>query len=188
MKRRFTDEEVVDLLLSNDLRQHDQALIYLYEALESVVIRLIERQGGSREDGEEMLSSALYGLFTNVRAGRFQLQASVKLATYVCTLAKYNWLNQVRKAKPWLGNTVSLADEWIVNLPQDESTSDEHQELFQELISRLGTKCRALLEAFVEGFSMQEIAQMLSLGTADNAKAHKYNCLKKLDALRTKHS
>lgn len=186
MRRQFTDAEVMTRLRSNDTRQHTQALTDLYQAHGSMIIQLITQRQGSREDGEDTLSKALFIFFTNVRSGAFQLQPTTKISTYLGTLATNTWKNRVRKDKPWLADTVATDDFRLAERSQEEPVADERQELFWELVARLGGKCQALLRAVVEGFSMQEIALIQSFTNADNAKAHKYNCMKKLDALRTK--
>lgn len=186
MNRRFTDEEAVRLFLTNDLRQHELVITYLHREYGPGIIRLIVRMGGSREDGEEKLNDALLDLLANVRSGSFQLWKTVKLSTYLVTLAKYNWLNKNRKNTPRPNDMVDINDVSVIQLAQEEAVSNDRKDAFDELVKRLTGKCQKLLQAVVDGFSMQEIATMLNLGNAKNAKAHKYQCMKKLNELRMK--
>ncbi|GAB4015107.1 hypothetical protein GCM10028808_39550 [Spirosoma migulaei] len=185
MQRRYTDTDLVKLLQSNDTRRHDEALADLYRAHKTTLIGWVMKHKGSFQDGEEIVADALMVFFTNVRAGTFALH-DIKILAYLYGVIKRKWYNRLRDEHRSYFENLELEERQLVDLTDENSTSNTHQELFWELVERLNEKCRKLIIALVEGYSMQEIAQKLELKNADNAKAHKYQCMQRLNDLRRK--
>ena len=60
--------------------------------------------------------------------------------------------------------------------PETQLLSDEQKEILDELLSRLGERCKNVLKLWLNGYSMKEIASKLELTSDTMARKIKYKC------------
>lgn len=179
MPKRYADQEILRMLRTSDTRVHDAAVRCLYEVHEPKIIRYVLVNSGSREDAEELLTDVILVFYKNARDPSFVLHA--KISTYIYSVTKRKWLKELEKRKIRPKLEMELDEGMMGN--ESELAGFENRDRVQRMFEKLEPGCRKLLKAFMEGWSMEDIAVMVGLKNADSAKAQKYNCLKKLGKL-----
>jgi RNA polymerase sigma factor (sigma-70 family) len=183
MARRYSDQEVISMLQSTDIRMHNDALKFLHKAYDPMISRYVISNSGSREEAEEILNDVVFTFFKNVRSEKFEPQEA-KISTYFYGVAKRKWLTELKKQKARPRATGDM-EAWTRADEADDSqfTDYENQELVERLLEKLEPNCRKLIRAFMDGWSMEDIAVMVGFRNAASAKAQKYHCLKRLGKL-----
>ena len=74
---KLSDMEIVELLQSRERRKEDNALSYLlpnhlHKVLFKMTIQFVNRNNGTREDGEDILQEALMAFFKLARNRQLQ--------------------------------------------------------------------------------------------------------------------
>ncbi|KQS33800.1 RNA polymerase sigma factor [Dyadobacter sp. Leaf189] len=180
MAKRYSDQELISMLLSTEIRMHNDVLGYLYKTYEPMIFRLVTTNSGSREEAEEILNDVVYSFFKNVRAGKYE-QQEARISTYVYSVAWRKWLSELKKRNITPRNTEDFDSfSWAGEADDSQFTDYENRELVDKLLGMLEPKCQKLLRAFMDGWSMEDIAVMVGLKNAKSAKAQKYHCLQKL--------
>ena len=64
--------------------------------------------------------------------------------------------------------------------PESLSLASEQKEIINQLLNRIGDKCKKILELWKLSYSMEEIAERVGLGNAGIARRQRYNCYQKL--------
>jgi RNA polymerase sigma factor (sigma-70 family) len=184
MARRYSDQEVISNLKSADTRLHNDAIAHLHKTYEAMIVRYVRFNSGTREDGEELLNDVIMTFFRNVRSGAFEQQDDVKVSTYFYGVAKRKWWKELKKRKI-RPEIMEDSNDMIWGEEADESqlAAYENSDLVQRLLEKLEPGCQKLVRAFMDGWSMEDIALLVGLKNADSAKAQKYHCLKKLGKL-----
>jgi RNA polymerase sigma factor (sigma-70 family) len=171
-----------DNALLQGLRDGDDELISaLYARYYVMVLRFVLGNNGSEDEARDVFQDTLMVLYENARKQGFVLTCG--LQTYLYAVAKRLWLKQLRRQ-----GRFSLLKEEEERDYEDAGTHVEaHLEKeadiarMQKSITSLGEPCATLLRDFyVEGMSMEEIAEKFGYTNADNAKNQKYKCLQRL--------
>jgi len=166
----------------NGIRRGDQKmLLYLYKRNFDPIRSYISRNNGSGPDVEDILQEALVILWQNAQKPDFNLTS--KLDTYLYAIAKNLWLKQLRK-----NGRMTLSDfendHSLEIQDRTEAYSDEKYVILSRYLTQIGDTCRTLLSYFYfEQWDMVQIAEKMNFANADTAKAKKYQCKKKLEAL-----
>ncbi|MEY3368372.1 MAG: hypothetical protein RI973_1527 [Bacteroidota bacterium] len=170
----WTDRQIISRIKDPDTR--DKTLYALFYQLDwrGAAIALVRKLGGNEQDGEELASDALVAFDHNVRNDRFQGKSALK--TYFLSIARYRWLNHLRRQRPGL---LPLAE----NLEgrEDESAEmiflrEEYSEVFRSALAMIGDRCQKILELYMLDTRMEEIARAMNLANADMAKKAAYRC------------
>ncbi|HEV7783428.1 MAG TPA: sigma-70 family RNA polymerase sigma factor [Chitinophagaceae bacterium] len=165
----MTDSEILRHLESN---HYAKALNGLYGMLPSVK-KYIITNNGSAEDVKDIFQDALVVLYKKACDGDYVLYGSLK--TYVLTIVKNLWLQELRRRKkiPAGEADADIAD---VVVPEEEPGFFNAKTAF----NLLGEKCRQLLILFYfKKKSFREIATELAFSDERVAKNQKYRCMEK---------
>ena len=138
-------------------------------------------RGLSGSAANEVYHLTMVTFFENVKKGKLvTLDSSLK--TYIFGIGK----NKVKEFKRlYAENTISLSA--MPSEPADASFRDEsvENEDLQQLVNlglaELGEPCNAILASFyLEGLSMEDLAERYNYKNAEVAKNLKYKCLQRL--------
>ena len=166
----MTDNQIITSLRSSE---KNKALRQLYKSFGKIT-NYIKQNGGSKSDAEDIFQEALLHLIEKCQHPAFKVEST--LTTYLYSVCKNLWRNQLRKSKPEL-----LAED--DDFSEDAEDSNELILLAEKAIKKLGRKCQDLLNMFyVQRFSMEAIAQELGFANPKSAKNQKYKCLTKAKA------
>ncbi len=165
-----------------------KALLDLFDRNRRPVVTLVTRNGGSGDDGEDVLQEAIVILWEKIRKGVFEERSA--LSTFIYGVARKLWLRRLRQRSrdaddppdpDMLASDEPAIDDVII---QEQETAG-----VEAALGRLDALCRSLLVLFYwENLPMEEIAQVLGLANANTAKAKKYQCKERLRLLMQKMS
>ncbi len=171
----FSDQKIIERIRQNDSR----VLAEVFLQYERMVNSYILKQGGAREDAQDLLQEAVIVLWQKVNSGQFEL--SSKLNTFILAIVKNKWLAIRRKPQMYSNEDgiPDINDEGLSSL--NAIIADEKKAQLQLAMSKISELCRKLLTLFYfEERDMVSIAGILNLANADVAKSKKYQCKKKL--------
>ena len=153
--------------------------IYNREDLKGKIAAYVRRGGGNTDDAKDMFHEGIIALERNVREGKFKGETSIE--GYLYSICRFLWNNEWRKRKKTTGNEPRdfemEADE---NTPEIIYRTQERSRILSELLDLLDEQCKKILSMWKLSYSMDEIAQELSLSSARIAKKYRYRCTKKM--------
>lgn len=174
-KTQWPDEAIKNAICSSVQDDRNQALKFLYVQHRSRVVEYVKVHGGTEEDGEDVLQDSLLLFDRNVRENRFEGNST--LSTYFIGIAKWRWTTLKRRL------TKKVKDQnWQQEQTQEEETfenrmiSEERRMVIDQLLTKLGRKCKDILKMASLSFSMEEIAQNLMISSAYQARQDAYKC------------
>lgn len=149
----------------------------------SMIHALVYKNSGSREDAEDLFQESLWVLLENLRKPGFQL--SCQLSTYLYAVAKRIWLKQLnrhQKSKLYIEHEAGFEglDSQITEFEENENNVIRLNKSFE----RLGAPCAELLkDYYLNGYTMEKLADKWNYTNTDTAKTQKYKCLQRLRKL-----
>lgn len=161
-------------------------LEHLYQQLRPQIQSFVQRNGGSEQDGEDLLQDGIIAFYTNVRRGSFELKQSTKVTTYINQICRFKWLDQLKSARK--KSSVMMEEEHVRDYgenPEYYQNLDRMEKVkkVEQMFAELGEKCKKLLTLFYyEKKSMAEINDIMSF-SGNTSKNEKYRCMKKLKTL-----
>ncbi|MCW3465350.1 RNA polymerase sigma factor [Chitinophaga nivalis] len=152
----------------------------LYDTCFPTVTAFILRNGGSREDAEDVFQDAISVFSQKLATPDFQLTASPH--TYLYAIARNSWLKQLRQRRHELPETelvtLPVAVEIKQEMPPEEQVSG--------WLQRITRHCRRLLKAlFFYQVPMQKLMQQMGWKNRHTADNQKYKCLQQLKKVST---
>lgn len=163
--------------LQND---KDWAYKALLETHTKVLRDFVINNGGDYHDADEIEQRALIILYENIRAGKFLYKATVKISTYLYSIAQYQWLNELKRRKR---NLPSLGSDFV-HFPESEDDFIEMGFKDQTIISELSSLdpiCYKIITLRIyDKKSDKEISETLVDLEAGKIRGRREKCLKKL--------
>lgn len=175
---RLTKEEN-EKIISGILSGNQQVFNDLYEFEFPKVVRLITKNSGNIDGAKDTFQDALIILIE--KANRRELDLTCSIRTYLFSICRILWSEQLRKDK----KTIPLTDSYdhfetdlvIIN---DDILPDIYDEV-NDAIEKMGDQCKQLLEDFYyKNMSWNEIATALGYKNAASAKNQKYKYLERI--------
>lgn len=150
------------------------------EGLQRWVRNYATRNGGSETDAEDLYHDTFITFDRLLREGKFRAESSLK--TFFCSIAKWQWLNKLRKkGRVAAMDSADLLE--IAQFPEQEMYERERQQVFEKLLSSMGSKCKRILGLYQLSYSMKEIATEMGYSSDQVAMNQCSECRKKLKAL-----
>lgn len=177
--KRYNDEEIIKMFFENE-RTETVAIHYLLQQNRSYVLKFIFKEGGTQRELDTVLNDGLIILINNIRTLKFKRESS--LSTYFIGICKLLWKRM--KTKNALYTSRNLLTE---NVPEEETLSvlidkfeqqNENNVTLKSIYALLTDKCRAVLELWALGLSMDEIKDKMGYKNAQIAMNKKNRCLK----------
>lgn len=170
----MTDQEIIKNLINGKRNKALQLLYKEYPKIEANICK----SGGTKEEAEEVFSDALILLIEKVSKPNFQLTS--KLSTFLYGIARFLWLNELKKTKrkyelEWSDTLILIDEDLDYDAEQEEQIKD-----LEKVISQVSQKCQQIFELFYfQKESMQVIAERLGFTSVNSAKTQKYKCIEK---------
>ncbi|WP_276484910.1 RNA polymerase sigma factor [Paraflavitalea pollutisoli] len=167
------DQQILQLLKENT---NDKALAALYRHF-PMVRKMIRNYGGTPEDAADIFQEALIIVCTQARNNTLQLTA--RLSTYLYSVCKYLWKDEVKKRQRQMAEPLEedLTPAQTASLDALRE-ADQRVRLAEKVISELGDRCRELLMLFYEqGLKLRDIALRMGYSAEHTAKNQKYKCI-----------
>ena len=178
--RKYSDQELIQLLASANNKDNDQALRYMYIHYFDLIQELVLKNSGTAENVADIFQDGLIAIYNKAKDPQFKLTSS--LATYLYTICRNLWFKQIRAEKREVkleDTALQIADDQELNLQALIRT--ERGELIADLMEQMGEDCKnILLYFYYEQLRMKEIVKRMNLSGEAVAKNKKANCMKRL--------
>ncbi|QJW89547.1 sigma-70 family RNA polymerase sigma factor [Spirosoma taeanense] len=158
----------------------------LYEKYDYLIADGTHKHRLDEDDCASAYSDAILTVFEHISNGRFEGRSGLK--TYLYQIFTNKCVDAIRKKttnRSSVHDTLSL-DDALLQLPdvarsavQDLIAQSDVDNLHRHL-RELGEKCHAMILAWGEGYSDDEIAQTMGYNSAAVAKTSRLRCLEKL--------
>jgi RNA polymerase sigma factor (sigma-70 family) len=169
----MTDQRIIELIRAG---KNDKALNALYQQF-PMIRKLIRSKGGTRSDAEDVFQEALIVLLKKAASPDFQLTA--KLSTYLYSVSRFLWNDQLKRRRPQVPVDESPAFDAAETTGLEEAIREEARiRVAEQIIHNLKERCRELLLLFYhDKLSLLAIAERMGYGSENAAKTQKYKCL-----------
>ena len=173
--QEYTIENILQGLKDRDTKVLD----YIYDNFFHQIKVFISRNNGSEEDAQDIYQDALLIIYQKIVKKNLTLTCSFN--TYLYSVCRLLWLKQLEHKKNQKINT----DDTGVFVELDSSIIgihdlNERYKLYQDHFEKLSFSCQKVLELFLAGISLKEIAGILGFKSEQYAKKRKHQCKEKL--------
>lgn len=173
---------LIKMLKGEDQRKIDEALSQLYRKYYEAVKQLVQKNNGTEEEAEDIFQDTLLTFYTQLRHKQLKLSCSIQ--TYLYSVARNLWLDELRKRKK---QAQFVETHTFIPLQEDHLSvllESEQSEQMAKIIRMLDEKCQqVLIHFYFDRFRMSQIASLLGFANEQVAKNKKSKCLKKLKTL-----
>lgn len=169
-----TDQCFIEGIANNDSR----VLKKIYQRYSHTIYSFIRDNNGNREDARDVFQDSLIIIYKMTQKREVLLTST--FLTFLHGISQRIWWQKLRKSKPSI-EMLSLPP----NIQQESSVeqryiAQEQYNLYKEKLQTLPSRQRQVLELYLEGKKMREIASIAGLKNEDYAKKYKYKCKKLL--------
>ncbi len=169
-------------LVNEIKRGNEKALLTLYKQNLGAIKKFVLNNSGTIDEAEDVLQETLIAVWQNVAKPDFLL--SVKMSTYVFSIAKNQWYKQLKKKTRFKVVDVSVTE----NIKSEEKPLMYDSKIVCDYVNGLDDTCRRLLMYFYfDGLDMNTIAELMGFANSDTVKSKKYQCFKKLETSVKEH-
>jgi RNA polymerase sigma factor (sigma-70 family) len=173
--QEFTAKEILHGLKDRDTRVLD----YIYDNFYFQIKVLVTKNHGSEEDARDIYQDALMVIYQKQQKDNLALSCS--FSTYLYSVCRLLWLKQLEKRK----QQITITEESGIFVEVNDNILDifnlnEKYKLYQDHFNRLSFSCQKVLELFLAGIPLKEIANILGFKSEQYAKKRKYQCKEKL--------
>lgn len=163
----------------------DLATECLYRAYRDRVLMHVQNyvgyRSGQREDIGDLVQDAYLIMIEKIRFGGYK---DGSLLHFWIGITKGLLRNKVKRdARMDLVDDTLKLDQKDLDSPEYQLISEERSSMLDQLLSRLGERCKRVLVLWASGYSMREIAEKLGLSSEAMARKTKYKCKGQLLAL-----
>ncbi|MEN0004001.1 MAG: RNA polymerase sigma factor [Bacteroidota bacterium] len=188
MKKAESVDAQLAAQLQGTAQERTRALktLYMDAQLKQYIIAFITKNGGNKQDAEDVFQDAIILVDRRVRQGGYE--GSGTLGGYIQGIAKRLWL---RKRQQWNERTTALtveAQEEVEENIEVQLIGEERIKVIQLILEDIGERCKKILTMYKLKHSMEEIAAAMHLATAKVAKNEAYRCRQKFRAFVEQHA
>lgn len=175
MKRQTANNQTSEQYLIDGIASGDSKILELiYQKYSQRVKTLIEKNTGTVEDARDVFQEAIVIIYKNTKKRDIELTSS--FFTYFYGICRRVWWRKLQKDKrsPLLTG-IEKGEEAYVD--QQESLLDqEHYQLYLEKLDELEPQKKQVLELYLKGKNMSEIAKIMELKSVGYARMLKFRC------------
>jgi len=160
----------------------DEVIIYLFhdKILRSKIEYIVLKYGGQKSDFDLVFNNVIMQFLKTVIKNK-DLVITSSLHSYLCGIAKYNWLNETKKESRLRSEAIEDQYDLSSNItPETLLINQGKNDLLDKLLNKLGKNCKEVLMYWANSYSMDEIAEMMGYKSNMMARKKKYKCLKEL--------
>lgn len=173
--QEFTAESILQGLKERE----PKVLDHIYENFYNQIKNFIIRNQGTEEDAQDIYQDALLVIYQ--KSVNFNLSLSCSFSTYLFSVCRLLWLKKLEQNR----HLFTLAEETGTYVELDPSIleiseKNERYKLYQDHFQKLSYSCQKVLELFLAGIPLREIANILGFKSEQYAKKRKHQCKEKL--------
>lgn len=170
-------------MLNGSSIERNTALEVIYRQNRANVFSYVRSNSGTDAEAGDVFQECIIAFYENVKKGVFKGES--KISTYVYAIARFKWLNQIKKDKVRTLHQEESAEKDEIEMgPLFTMIDKEQRTAVHRLLSELGETCRqVLVESIYHGASMKEIADLGNFSSEQVVRNKKYKCLQQLKKL-----
>ncbi|MBT8255453.1 MAG: sigma-70 family RNA polymerase sigma factor, partial [Bacteroidia bacterium] len=177
----YTDKELINHL-QGTLAQRNRALEHIYRENRDKVTNYLRANNADEDQAKDVFQEAVIAMYENIKEKKFKGESAI--GTYLYSIARYKWLNQIKKNSIRKDHHDQLEQEEDFQSPLATIIEGETKEGVLQLLAELGEACkRLLIMNFYHEASMKEIAKNGHYSSEQIVRNKKYKCLKRLKEL-----
>ena len=181
IKKSATDSAIIEGLIGSKA-ERNKALRHLYVENRDRLCSYVKSNSGSDAAAKDVFQESIIAFYENVRDGKYKGESAV--STYLYSIAKFKWLNQLKKDKVRDGHQNEIETDMFENDPLTHLINKQRQDNIFDVLAELGSQCKELLIASLYyGKSMKELVEAGTYSSEQIARNKKYKCLKHLKEL-----
>ena len=171
----FSANEIVQGLKNKDTNVLD----FIYENFFYQIKVFIMKNNGTEEDARDIYQDALLIIFQKLNKKQFTLSCSFN--TYLYSVCRLLWLKQLERRRQHhvITEDAGIYIELDNSVLQLFETNDRYN-IYQEHFKKLSFSCQKVLELFLAGIPLKEIANILGFKSEIYARKRKHMCKEKL--------
>lgn len=175
----WTDDVLIREIRAGGNRRN-KAWEYIYKAWRGYYLAPLLRKGATAEQVDDAMAQVMIDVEKQILKPDFELH-STSLSVYFTECLK----RACSKRLAAEADTTIPFDQEIHQPGSRNSVEQDYldREMLDQVLSRLGQKCKTVLLLFGKGFAMREIAEQMNFENEQTAKNLKADCLKKLISL-----
>lgn len=178
MSKYATDERRIQTLATGD----DLAWRTLYDDLRSPFrLFFLKHTSWSPEQVNALYQDAMVVLHRKVTSGDLAAPLRSSLRTYLFGVGKMIYRKQGGAGVQW---EEEIPDVAVPPSVENQIEQRERAAWVRSLLNRMDEKCRDILrKVYLQGFSMEAVAEDLQLSGAGSARKRKFDCLQRMRKL-----
>ena len=181
--KKITSSEIIEQLQFGDSQSVDKALIYLHRRVYKTVVSFVDKYRGSDADCEDLFQDGLVALYRLAKQGKLKKEAT-DVEAYLFTICRNLWYKQLQKRKETIPVDENVSSVSIEELALYSLMEEEKKAAIDQLLSRIGEKCKQLLVYYYyDRLRLKKIAGLMDYASEQVAKNKKSECMKKLKRL-----
>ncbi len=176
----LSNKDIIAGLKSVDKRK---ILEYLYTTYASKVKSFVVRNGGTKDDGEDMFQEVVMIFYQKVIANQLT-EEDCNVGGFIIGVSKNKWCSAIKKDVTRKNYHKLSSKETDKSYSTMSSVlSVERERIVNDVLALIGEDCKQLIRMVVyENRALKEIAQIMGFSSEDVAKTKHYRCKKKLSA------
>lgn len=174
----WNDETLIQAIQGSQ-KERDAALLHIFRQLDwqKMAGRFVQQNSGNAHDAEDVFQEAIIQLDKNLRKGKFEGRSA--LQTYFMAIVKFIWWKKLERRRP-LEEIKPEHHDGVEESPDVNLMSEEKRSYLRQAMTKIGARCKEILQLYQLNHSMEEIAQTIGLGSPDMAKKEAYRCRMRL--------
>jgi len=178
---KLTDPEILTALKSGGPAVH-KIMDYVYMKSRKKIIGHVMKNGGSKEDGQDVLQETVSSFYTNIINNKFRGESDI--SGYLFGIARNKWLKMVNRRNR-VSNTSNV--DFVGESQTEEESSIEVLKQIDVVLKKMNIDCReVLVHAFYYNYSAAELSRKFRFKNEQVARNKKSKCLKRLRAMMDK--
>lgn len=183
-KSKYSQTELLQGILEDDLK----TLKYIYSSCFPVIHRMVINNSGDDHDARDVFQEALIIIYRKLKENSLQLSCSFN--TYLYSLCRHNWLNQLRR-KGNMESIVNEADEPYTIEPEifEEIERNERLKLYRRKFQELSDDCKQVIRMFLNNVPLKEVTKQMGYRSEQYTKNKRFRCkmalIKKIQTSKT---
>jgi len=176
-KRKCSDALILEGLRQKQGSLFEQAISCLYGTCRDKVMSQLRSKGASEADVEDVFQDAIIALLRNIQEKNAEITTTTCGFLYI--IARNIWFNRLRKeskTEPFIS-----ADKEVALTEPDTPVADPpFDAILEECRQQLSQRARDVIDDYIAGLNMDEIAQKRGYKNAQVARQTKLRALKEL--------
>ncbi|MFK7905087.1 MAG: RNA polymerase sigma factor [Chitinophagales bacterium] len=165
-----TDQFFIDGIANNN----SLILKKIYQRYSHTIYTFIKDNKGSIEDAKDIFQEGLVVIYKMTKKRKVTLTSS--FLTFLHSICRRLWWSKLRKGKHFVQVDSIPPNTQSESSVEQRYIDDERYGFYQEKMQDLPSKQRQVLELYLEGKKMREIASIAGLKNESYAKKYKYKC------------